>query len=113
MYKIFIERLICEGIHGVYPTEHTHPQRFQIDIQMSIKALPASDEFEGVTDYSQVKNIVEEVIRGPRKNLLETLAQEIQKKILDNFPEAVALEVQIRKLDIFSNAIAGISLVLE
>ena len=86
--KILLTGMTFYGYHGVRPEERALGQRFVVDLEMELdlSAPAASDDLGDTVDYSQVYRTVKEVVEGPPRNLLETLAEETARRTLSAFP---------------------------
>lgn len=97
MDRIIIERITCYAYHGVLLEEQTLGQEFQVSLELSFD-LPdyTRDEITEVIDYRHAVALVEKVMYGPAKKLLETLAREIAEQLLtvEGVQEAT---VEVRK----------------
>lgn len=110
MYKVFINKLVVDGIHGLTEKEKHLPQRFQVDITIETESKPyLNDSISDAVDYREVRRIATSVIQDHSFCLLETIANEIAEKILMS-TSALAVTVNIYKLDIWGNAVPGVSI---
>lgn len=108
---IFIENLVVASIHGLLPHEKDTPQRFSIDISISRNIEGKRHQHINETiDYRQLKKIAEEIVLGPSRDLMETIAEEIADTLVLRYKTLTSLEVSIKKLDILGNAIPGIKI---
>ena len=83
MDRIIIERITCYAYHGVLLEEQTLGQEFQVSLELGIDLSGhRQDEIDTAVDYRTAVAIVEKVMYGPSKNLLETLACEIAEQLL-------------------------------
>ncbi len=113
MDKIFINKLILDGIHGLTEKEKHLPQRFQLDIAVKMRSMACrADSVEDAIDYRVVKRIATRIVREESFFLLETIANKIADEIL-NTTSAVSAAVNIQKLDIWNNGIPGASIYRE
>jgi dihydroneopterin aldolase len=86
--KIYLDGLLFYGFHGVSPEEKTRGQRFRVDLELSVDLRKAgeSDDLNDTVDYGDVYRLVKSVIEGPKCNLIESLAEEISRRILSDYP---------------------------
>lgn len=96
--RLFLSGLVFYGYHGVSPQERESGQPFHLDLTMELDLRPAgfSDRLEDTVDYSTVYRVVREVVEGPSRNLLESVAEELAQRILDAFP-VVAVTIRLTK----------------
>ena len=80
--------MVFYGYHGATPPEKELGQPFVVDLELEVvlKALGASDDLRDTVDYSQVYLVVKEIVEGPSRNLLESLAEGLAQEILHTFP---------------------------
>ena len=94
---IIVHDLELTGRHGVYEEERAEGRRFAFDAEVDIPAgsLGATDALGRTVDYRDVSQVIVDVVRGPSVHLIETLAEEICRKILTDLPvERVRLAVR-------------------
>lgn len=113
MHKVFINKLIVDGIHGLTEKERRLPQRFQVDVEIGTRSRAhLSDSITDTVDYKVARRIAVEMIQEQSFFLLETLVYNIAEQILKNTP-AISVSVGVRKLDIWGNAIPGVVMTRE
>ena len=85
---IFIEGLEVYAFHGVAPEEKVLGQCFYFDLRLTCEKCPAalSDQVEEAVDYTEVIDLVTEIVTGHSFSLLERLARVIAESILKKFP---------------------------
>src|SRR3989338_10196438 len=110
--KIFIERLVLKGKHGVSDREREVAQEFQIDIsaEADTRASAESDEISDTVNYKDFAEIAREVIEGPSSHLIETLAHRIAKRILED-ERIKAVSVTVRKPQVLPSGVPGVTMV--
>lgn len=97
MDRIIVERIVCFGYHGVLLEEQTMGQEFQVSLELGIDlSTLEDDQLDQVPDYRAAVSIVEEVMYGQSRRLLETLACQIADKIL-TIPGIIEATVEVRK----------------
>lgn len=90
--------------HGAYPEEWNRRQPFVVDVTLFGDWRNASvpDALRRAVDYTAVRRAAEDVVRGvlegPRRDLLETLADRIARGLLARFPVTHAW-VRVHKPD--------------
>lgn len=84
--RIHLSRLRLRGIHGVDPEEREAAQEFLVDIECPIDAAraAAADDVAATLDYRRLRDIAADVIAGPPRALIEALAEEIARRVLDD-----------------------------
>ena len=98
--------IVVYGYHGARPEERSLGQRFVIDVDLDIDLRKpcASDDLADTVNYSEVYQVVNDVIGGHSVNLLETLARRIADSVLSGFSQVNVAHVRIAKPGV---AIAG------
>ncbi|MEN6327360.1 MAG: dihydroneopterin aldolase [Syntrophomonas sp.] len=98
MDKIMARGLKFKGCHGVLEIEQHTPQEFVIDLELDLDLAPAGlkDELELTVDYDQVFHTVRKIVENKSYKLIETLAENIARAILENFAVS-AVEVTVYK----------------
>jgi dihydroneopterin aldolase len=98
--EILLEGLRFFGYHGLHPEERILGQRFSVDVRMEVNLRKpgASDRIEDTVNYSSVFTCVRSVLEGESKLLIEALADEAARKVLEQFPAVTAIELTVRKL---------------
>ncbi|MEY3029105.1 MAG: hypothetical protein RL198_502, partial [Actinomycetota bacterium] len=80
------------GRHGVYDHERTEGQLFVADVWFRVEInehAEASDSLSVTADYSRIVESVRLRIAGEPVNLIETLARELLKIVLEAHPAIV------------------------
>jgi dihydroneopterin aldolase len=97
--RVFLERIRCYAYHGVNPEERTLGQRFEVDISLSADLRPAgvSDDLRETISYSEVYRLVNEIVEGQPRNLIESVAEDIAMHLLTRFSRAQEVTVTVRK----------------
>jgi len=82
-----LKELSFNGYHGVSPEERKAEQEFLVDVKIKtdFSEAASNDDIAYTLDYSLVYEIIRQVIEGPSKHLLETLAENIASGILRAF----------------------------
>ena len=85
--KIMLDGMVFYGYHGVSEEEKSQGQRFIIDVALTTDLTKAghTDDLKDTIDYSQVYEMVKEVLEGPKQNLIESLADTIASRILNSY----------------------------
>jgi dihydroneopterin aldolase len=94
---IYLNDLLFNGFHGVYPAEKKIGNTFKVDVR--IQMTPASKiihKLEDTIDYVQVYALIQKIMAVPTP-LLETIVANIADKILAANPIAELVYVKITK----------------
>lgn len=96
--RIELRGLAVRGNHGVFEHERRDGQDFIIDITLWIDLAPAaaSDELPDTYDYGVLAQRAADVVAGPARNLIETVAAEIAEDVMGD-PRVQAVEVVVHK----------------
>ncbi|MEP7082349.1 MAG: dihydroneopterin aldolase [Chloroflexota bacterium] len=90
-----------EGRHGAVEGEQESPQPFEVDVILhaDLSLAADGDELEATVDYRTIAALARSVVEGPSVTLIETLAGDIARDVLDaTDPKLVdAVEVSVRK----------------
>ena len=86
------------AFHGVSTREKRIGRTFTVDLEIAADlSLPGlTDKLSDTINYSAIYLGVREVMEGPKRNLLESLATEIAKVVIDRFP-VTSVRVSVRK----------------
>ena len=102
--KILIENLTCNASVGVYENEKLNKQKIIINLEIVlVNTLKThTDNLNDVADYGKFRRIVLDIISSKHFNLIETLADNLIKKI-ETFEKVENIKLKITKPDIFEN----------
>lgn len=97
--RIELRGLRVFAVHGVHKSERTSPQPFEVDLDIFLdtERAGASDDLADTADYSVAADVVTEVMAGPPRRLLESLASSIAAGVLAD-PHVRSVTVALRKL---------------
>lgn len=99
MYVIAMKNCAFFARHGVHDEEETLGQRFYVDAVLSVDpgdAL-ANDDIAGTVDYGAAFQVIERIVTGKRRFLIEALALEVAKALLREFSQIRSADITIRK----------------
>lgn len=98
-FEIRLENCAFFARHGVYSEEEKLGQRFFVDAVLTVESGDAldNDDIDGTVDYGAVFSQIEQIVTGTRRYLIEALALDIAKAILDNFGTVIDVAITIRK----------------
>ena len=87
MDKIILTDLRIDAVIGIWDWEKRNPQTISIDLEMQTDTKKASqlDSIENALDYKAVSKRVKQFIQASQFNLIETLAENVAKIILEEF----------------------------
>lgn len=96
---IRIQGLMFNAKHGVREEEKTLTQPFEVDVEISRRVLKATfdDKLEETINYSQVVEIVKDVMYGEQCRLIERLAGRIIERLSSILVEESEVTVRVRK----------------
>ncbi len=86
------------GRHGVHEWERDNGQPFEVDleVEMDLARPGRTDRVEDGLDYTVLHAAAREVVEGPPRRLMETLAEDIAARVLLH-PPVRAVTVRVRK----------------
>jgi dihydroneopterin aldolase len=98
--RIEIRDLRALGVHGVQPFERAQRQPFSVDVDawLDVAAASASDALADTVDYGALATLVANVVHETSFSLLEALAAEIARRIVDAHPRIERVGVTLRKV---------------
>ena len=99
MAVLRLAKLEFTGHHGVSDEEKEQGGRFEVDceIETDIAGPAASDDIADALDYDLVYSIIREHLENRRYNLLESLAGNLKKDIMQK-TGAPAVRLRVRKM---------------
>ena len=99
MYIIRMKNCAFFARHGVLDEEETLGQRFYVDAELTVDPGPAlgQDSIDATVDYGVAFELIEKIITGARRFLIESLALEVAKALTHRFPQIVRAAITVRK----------------
>ena len=99
MYLIRMTNCAFFARHGVLDEEETLGQRFYVDVVLTVDSLRAleEDSIEATVDYGVAFKVIEKIIVGERRFLIEALALEVAKALIARYPQIERAEITVRK----------------
>jgi dihydroneopterin aldolase len=96
--RIVLANMQFEGTHGVLDEEQQAPQPFEVDLELHLDLAPAgrADDLTRTADYRRAFDICRDVIEGPTRQLIETLAERIAAALLAEYEPVGVAEVVVR-----------------
>ena len=94
---IYLNDLIFNGFHGVYPAEKKIGNTFKLDLRIQLTPTTKTiDQLDQTIDYVQVYALIQKIMAVPTP-LLETIVTNIADQILAAHPMAESVYVKITK----------------
>lgn len=99
IFQVTLKNCAFYARHGVFEQETALGQRFFVDVVMDVEAGNAlvSDEVGETVHYGLAYELVEKIMTGSRRNLIETLANDVALELVAWSPRIRRVEVAIRK----------------
>ncbi|MFD0361821.1 dihydroneopterin aldolase [Nocardia sp. GCM10030253] len=96
--RIELRGLRAFGHHGVFEHERRDGQEFVVDLTVSVdfSVAAASDDLAATIDYGQLAERAVRIIKGPPRNLIETVVSEIADDVMTD-PRIQSVEVVVHK----------------
>ncbi len=100
MDRIIFEKIQFYAYHGVLEEENRLGQKFEVDLEMYLDLQKAgeSDNINDTINYAKVYDVVNEILMGTKRQLLEAIAENISQEILTQFAIS-EIVVRVRKLN--------------
>lgn len=98
--RIELRGLVVRGHHGVFDHERRDGQDFVVDVTLWIDLVEAaaSDDLSDTFDYGVLAQRAADIVAGPARNLIETVAGEIADDVMAD-SRVHAVEVVVHKPD--------------
>jgi dihydroneopterin aldolase len=96
--RIELRGLAVRGNHGVFDHERANGQDFVVDLTVwaDLAAAAASDDLADTLDYGALAQRAYDIVAGPPRNLIETVAAEIADDVMGD-DRVHAVEVVVHK----------------
>jgi 7,8-dihydroneopterin aldolase/epimerase/oxygenase len=97
--RITLTGLRVRGHHGVFDHEKRDGQDFLVDVTVWLELAPAAatDDLAETLDYGALATRVAEIVGGPSKDLIETVATQVAEDLMHWDRRLHATEVTIHK----------------
>ncbi|MEX3517487.1 dihydroneopterin aldolase [Corynebacterium camporealensis] len=97
--RIELKALECFGYHGVFDEEKREGQPFIVDVTcwLDFAGAAAGDDLEQTVNYAELADVAADIVEGPSRDLIETVATEIAESVIQRFDLLHAVEVTIHK----------------
>ncbi|AJD41452.1 dihydroneopterin aldolase [Rhizobium gallicum bv. gallicum R602sp] len=98
-YTITLQNCAFFARHGVHDEEEFLGQRFFVDAELDVVAAGAleSDSIDDTVNYGIAFTVIEEIVTGRRRNLIEALALDIAKGLCGKFHQIRRAKITVRK----------------
>ncbi|MDP9727603.1 dihydroneopterin aldolase [Alicyclobacillus tolerans] len=99
MDEIRLRGLQFFGYHGVMPEETVTGQRFivHLNLKIDLKQAGLTDSIKHTVDYAAVYRTVKEVVTGVPRRLIEAVAEDVAKVLLERFLLVEEVTVELEK----------------
>ncbi len=99
--RITLTGLLVHGNHGVFDHEKRDGQDFLVDVTvwLELAEAAATDDLKHTLDYGALASRVAEIVGGPSRDLIETVATEVAEDLMRSDERLHAAEVTIHKPD--------------
>jgi 7,8-dihydroneopterin aldolase/epimerase/oxygenase len=96
--RIELRGLTVRGHHGVFEHERRDGQEFVVDVTVwiDLDRAAASDDLTDTLDYGALAARIADIVGGPARNLIETVAAEIADDVMGD-ERVHAVEVVVHK----------------
>jgi len=96
--RIELRGLTVRGYHGVFEHERQDGQEFVVDVTVwiDLDRAAASDDLTDTLDYGALAARIADIVGGPARNLIETVAAEIADDVMGD-ERVYAVEVVVHK----------------
>ncbi|ALC06787.1 dihydroneopterin aldolase [Corynebacterium deserti GIMN1.010] len=97
--RIELKGLECFGHHGVFDFEKEQGQPFIVDATcwMDFSTAGHSDDLSDTVDYGELALLIADIVEGPSRDLIETVATECADTVMSRFDALHAVEITIHK----------------
>ncbi|MBN4066250.1 dihydroneopterin aldolase [Ahrensia sp. AH-315-G08] len=98
-YEITLKNCAFFAHHGVYVEETKLGQRFFVDAKLKVEPKGAleEDRIEGTVHYGEAFAVIEAIVTGKNRYLIETLALDIAQGLCNAFEQITHAEITVRK----------------
>lgn len=98
-YTIRMKNCAFFARHGMMEEEERLGQRFYVDAELEVAPAGALtlDAISNTVDYGVAYQVIEQIMMGERRLLIETLAVHCAKALTERFPQVRRAQVTVRK----------------
>ncbi len=94
---IYLNDLVFNGFHGVYPAERKIGNTFKVDVRIDFTpSTKIIDQLDQTIDYVEVYHLIQKIMEVPTP-LLETLVAKIADQIITEYTLVDSVYVKITK----------------
>lgn len=99
IYTITLQNCAFFARHGVHDEEEFLGQRFFVDAELDVEAGAAleQDSIDDTVNYGIAFSVIEEIVTGRRRYLIEALALDVAKELCRRFPSVRRAKISVRK----------------
>lgn len=99
IYTITLKNCAFFARHGLHTEEEVLGQRFFVDAELDVEPGDAleADDITSTVDYGVAFQVIERIVTGERRYLIEALALEIAKALCDRFAQIRRARITVRK----------------
>jgi len=99
IYTITLQNCAFFARHGVHDEEEFLGQRFFVDAELDVDAGDAleRDSIDDTVNYGIAFSVIEEIVTGRRRYLIEALALDVAKELCRRFPTIRRAKISVRK----------------
>lgn len=99
IYTITLQNCAFFARHGVFAEEEKLGQRFFVDAELDVTAGKALDDdsIDDTVNYGIAFTVIEEIVTGRRRYLIEALALDVAKELCQRFPQIKRAKITVRK----------------
>ncbi len=99
LVKLTINNIQLYSYHGVSQAEQQLGGRYEIDVELYYDARQAvtHDNLSDAINYADVITCITDATNGKRRRLIETLASDLARAILEHFPSVESVCLRVRK----------------
>lgn len=99
MDKIIIKDLEIFANHGVFKEEKFLGQKFILDVEIetNLKDAASTDDLNKTINYGKISEDIENILKEENYDLIETVADKVNKYILINYPSVKKCSVILKK----------------
>ncbi len=99
LYTITLKNCAFFARHGVLEQENVLGQRFFVDAVLEVDGgeTLTSDRVEDTVHYGEAFLVIEQVVTGQQRKLIESLALDVAKALCARFSQIQQAEITIRK----------------
>lgn len=98
-YTITLQNCAFFARHGVHDEEEFLGQRFFVDAELDVVSHGAleTDSIGDTVNYGIAFTVIEEIVTGRRRYLIEALALDVAKGLCARFPQIKRAKITVRK----------------